>query len=507
MPTKTLPSRGAKPGGNTSARGSALSEYNRKRDFTKTREPRPHVAKSAKAPIFVIQKHAATRLHWDFRLEADGVLKSWAVTKEPTLDPGVKRLAVRVEDHPLGYATFHGDIPAGEYGAGHVDIWDRGRYEPKFDVTEGIRKGKVEVTLHGKRLKGAFALVRMGGPAEKENWLLIKMKDEYAKAGTASSESGNGKSEKPKVAGKTRGSPGPGARVTGKVSQPGASTKVEFTHVDKMMFPEAGVTKGDLLRFYLEIAPTLLPYLKSRPMTLERLPDGLSKPDAPRFWQKNTPKHYPKWLGRVNLPTEDGREVEYTLVNDENALAYLVNQGAVTFHPHLSRIWDLEHPDFVLFDLDPGEATFAEAVKIAKRIEKLLDKQGVEAYPKTSGKSGLHVLAPWAKDGGFDEARAWALEIAEQTVKALPEIATTERSIAGRRGRVYVDVMQNARGKHVVPPYVVRATPLATISTPLEWRELTPRLDPAKFSMKTVLQRVRKQGDLMAGLAASYRRK
>src|SRR5438270_98332 len=150
------------------------------RAAVEAREPVAKVARSAKAPIFVIQKHAATRLHWDFRLEADGVLKSWAVTKEPTLDPAVKRLAVHVEDHPLGYATFHGDIPTGEYGAGHVEIWDRGTYEPKFDVTEGIRRGKVEVTMHGRKLKGAFALVRMGPPSEKENWLLIKMKDDYA---------------------------------------------------------------------------------------------------------------------------------------------------------------------------------------------------------------------------------------------------------------------------------------------------------------------------------------
>jgi bifunctional non-homologous end joining protein LigD len=479
-----------------------LAEYKRKRDFTRTREPKPVAGRTAKAPIFVIQKHAATRLHWDFRLEADGVLKSWAVTKEPTLDPTVKRLAVRVEDHPFGYATFHGDIPAGEYGAGHVDIWDRGTFEPKFDVTDGMRRGKVEVTLHGKRLKGAFALVRMGPPSEKENWLLIKMKDEYAKAGTDTSEE---KPAKTKSSKSDRRSYGLEAGVTGKVSQDGKSQKVQFTHVDKMWFPQAGATKGDVLRFYLEIAPILLPYLKSRPMTLERLPDGLT-PNAPQFWQKNTPKHYPQWIARVNLPTEDGREVEYTLVNDENALAYLVNQGAITFHPYLSRIWDLEHPDFVLFDLDVGEASFADAVKIAKRLHALLDKQGVESFPKTSGKSGLHVLTPWTNDGGYEKARAWASEIADEAVRALPSIATTERSKSGRRGRVYVDVMQNAKGKHVVPPWVVRATPRATVSTPLQWDEVTGRLDPRKFTMKVALQRAKK-GDAMQALVESYRRK
>src|ERR1700722_11722321 len=163
----------------------ALSEYKRKRDFSKTAEPGPKIAKSRKLPVFVIQEHHATRLHWDFRLEAEGVLKSWAVTKEPTLDPSVKRLAVRVEDHPFEYAKFHGDIPEGQYGAGHVDIWDSGTYEPKGNVVPGLSSGKVEVNLHGKKLKGMFALVRMGPPSKKENWLLIKMKDEFAKPGSA----------------------------------------------------------------------------------------------------------------------------------------------------------------------------------------------------------------------------------------------------------------------------------------------------------------------------------
>jgi bifunctional non-homologous end joining protein LigD len=326
------------------------------------------------------------------------------------------------------------------------------------------------------------------------------MKDEYARKGAAD------KPEKKSSSGLKRIPHGPEARVTGKVSQAGKTQKVQFTHVDKIWFPQAEVTKGDVLRFYLEIAPTLLPYLKSRPMTLERLPDGLATPDSPRFWQKNTPKHYPQWIARVDLPTEDGREVEYTLVNDENALAYLVNQGAITFHPYLSRIWDLEHPDFVLFDLDVGEASFGDAVKIAQKLHALLDQQRVESFPKTSGKSGLHVMTPWTKDGGYDEARAWASEVAGEVVAAFPSIATTERSKAARGGRVYVDVMQNAKGKHVVPPWVVRATPLATVSTPLEWDEVTGRLDPKKFTMRIALQRARK-GDLMRPLMENYRRK
>jgi bifunctional non-homologous end joining protein LigD len=270
------------------------------------------------------------------------------------------------------------------------------------------------------------------------------------------------------------------------------SKRVTFTHIEKMMFPEAGVTKGDLLAYYAQISPRLLPHLKDRPITVERLPDGLSKPNAPRFWQKNTPEYYPKWIPRVNIPTEDGRDVHYALINDLDALLYFVNQGAITFHTFFSRVNSLKNPDFVLFDLDVGDAKFTDAVKIAQTIRKLLDAQKAKSFPKTSGKRGLHVLVPWKRPGGYPAARAWAVEVAASTVKARPNIATTERSIAKRGNRVYVDVMQNDLGKHVVPPYIVRATPLATVSTPLDWEEVANRLNPEKFTMPAVLARAKR---------------
>ena len=197
--------------------------------------------------------------------------------------------------------------------------------------------------------------------------------------------------------------------------------------------------------------------------------------------------------------------MNYALVNDEHALAYLVNQGTVTFHVWFSRTYDIDRPDFVVFDLDPSGAPFLHVVQIARTLHKLLDAAKVESYPKTSGKSGLHILVPWLQPGGYDEARAWAMAIAEQAVAALPRIATVERSKAARGGRVYVDVMQNARGHHAVPAYVVRATPGATVSTPLEWREVNAKLDPKKFTMDAVLKRVAKKGDLLPDFTANTR--
>ena len=278
---------------------------------------------------------------------------------------------------------------------------------------------------------------------------------------------------------------------------------VQFTNVDKLMFPDAGYTKGDLLNYYKEIAPKLLPHLRDRPLTLERLPDGLSRPKAPHFWQKNTPDYYPSWIPRVKLPTERGEIVNYALVNDLRSLLYLVNQGTITFHTFFSRAADLDRPDFVLFDLDPHQSTLANAVKIAKHLHGLLTAAKVKSFVKTSGKTGLHVMVPWTQRGGYDEARGWALDFAQRVEDDLKDIATTARSIKARGKRVYVDVMQNVQGRHAVPPYVVRATPNAAVSTPLEWDELTARLRPETFDIKTALRRFKKQRkDPIASLVA-----
>ena len=174
-----------------------LKQYNEMRNFSKTREPKGEIPKKKnRQPIFVVQKHAATRLHWDLRLELDGVLKSWAVTNEPVPDPSVKRLAVRTEDHPLAYAGFEGDIPKGEYGGGHMDIWDKGTWEAVGDPHEGLGKGKLGFNLSGSKLQGHWTLVRMRGGGKRENWLLIKGKDDAAVIVPMSKENKEGKISK-----------------------------------------------------------------------------------------------------------------------------------------------------------------------------------------------------------------------------------------------------------------------------------------------------------------------
>ncbi len=486
----------------------ALEEYRAKRNFRQTPEPAAQPEKGHRQPIFVVQEHHASRLHYDFRLEADGVLKSWAVPKQPSLDPSQKRLAVRVEDHPLAYATFAGTIPEGQYGAGTVTIWDHGTYENLLaekaepqSVTEGIEAGRLEFVLHGDKLRGRFALIHMRGRRQggKENWLLIKMKDEYARPESDTATAGAPTTRRRK---RTQ-SAAPTARVSSHSRR--VPDDLTFTHTDKILYPDAGITKGDVLDFYRRIAPRLLPYLRDRPVTLERLPEGLGA-GAPHFWQKHTPASYPDWIPRVELPSERGKPVSYALVNDRPTLLYLVNQGTLTFHVWLSRMEDLDRPDFVLFDLDVGQATFADAVAVARELHEILQGEGEKAFVKTSGKTGLHILVPWKAAGDYDAARAWAGGIAKRVVEALPEQATVETRKANRGRRVYVDVLQNARGHHVVPPYVLRAVPGAPVSTPLTWRELTPDLEPSRFNIRTIFQRLsRQKQDPMAGLVRGRR--
>jgi bifunctional non-homologous end joining protein LigD len=469
-----------------------LAEYKRKRDFKSTPEPSSAKApRKHKQPIFVVQEHHASTHHFDFRLEADGVLKSWAVPKGPSMSPADKRLAVEVEDHPLSYATFSGDIPEGHYGAGHVEIWDHGTYEPESPISpktvpDALEKGRLTFELHGRKLKGAFSLIRTRPRGGKPQWLLMKRTDEHADV-----------SDRPFV--KPKGAVRRVNAVPKVVVSKAKSKGVELTHPEKVLYPEVPLTKQDVADYYRRVAHVMLPYLRNRPVTVERFPAGVAE-KSPRFWQKNLPKGTPDWVARVELPSEEGKRVQYGLINDLDTLMWFVNQNAVSYHVYLSTVDDLERPDVLLFDLDPGGAAFTDVVRVAKSLHEILEGHGVASYLKTSGKSGLHVLTRWEEAGGYDAARAWAESVAGELVGRHPTLATTERTIAKRGGRIYVDYVQNALGHHFVAPYSLRAMGGATVSTPLEWGELTGRLNPKAFTAKGLPKRVAGKGDLMAGV-------
>jgi bifunctional non-homologous end joining protein LigD len=758
-----------------------LGDYRRKRDPARTPEPFSGGAGPSEQPIFVIQRHDARRLHYDFRLEENGALASWAVPKGVPLEPGERALAVHVEDHPLEYATFEGEIPKGEYGAGSVEVWDTGTY----DLLERKPNGQRTFVLHGKRLNGSWTLIPAHLDGKEQNWLLIRRSedgaepspgrryrpmlatraeqiphgddwlyevkfdgwraiayvrggdctlvsrndndltgrfeqvakevvkatkspnavldgeitrvDEAGRASFSELQQGSGalvyfafdlleldgepvvelplverkarlrklldgrnhsvvlsedfddgdalftvagerrlegviakrasstykegrrtrdwlkiktdNNDEFVVAGYTRGegrrantfgslvlavnedgglryvgNVGTGFnekeidrlltllrplhRVTspfatvpkmprvrrgdvqwvepelvaqvrygewthdghlrhpaylglredkeaGEVTRPGAAEspktrtvgrgkrELKLVNLDKLFWPDEGITKGDLLDYYEQIAPVLVPQLAHRPFTMRRYPDGAY---GKAFFQKDAPSHMPEWIERYRalVSTRDKARtkkwVEFPVVDDEQALLWMVNMGCIDMNTWYSRIDRPDRPDWVLFDLDPTpEVPWPQTMQVALIVKELLDSLDLESFPKTSGGKGFHILVPVERRSAYADTRSFAEIIAGAVARAHPKLATTEWSKARRRG-VLIDANQNGEGKTIASAYSVRPRPGAPVSTPLHWDEVDEHLDPLRFTMDAVLGRVRDHGDLYAGM-------
>ena len=785
-----------------------LDDYRRKRSPDRTPEPMPGPGGGeSRSGIFVMQKHAATRLHYDLRLEWDGVLKSWAVPKGPSPDPADKRVAMQTEDHPVEYADFEGIIPAGNYGAGPMIVWDRGRCAHLIDPRQGMIDGKLLFELSGYKLRGRWTLVRT--KRNPKEWLLIKETgDEHVRRkGTFSEESvlsglgvdelgvdrgagilqvlerlkaprgrihaaevqvmlaepreeafddpswlfelkvdgfravaakegaraaihyrrgadataifpdlakallslpyehvvfdgeiavldeqgrpafqrlqrralltapldvaraaaalpaslfvfdllgfgdfdlrplpllqrkqilqrllpplgplryidhveGQGRAlfasirelglegivAKRKdsiyrggrfrdwvkvridktsdfvVVGYTQGEgsrsglgalhvaqhqpgglvyagrvgggfsekeltqaqallqdlkitrppcigpipTGPGhtwckpslvvevryKEVTedgllrqptflrfrddktteecvsaeppapGPVSQP-SPRQAALSNLGKVFWPDAGYTKGDLINYYRSISPWLLPYLRDRAVTLTRYPDGIA---GKSFFQKDAPDHVPDWVRTARVG-----ELDFFVCDDLEMLLYVVNLGTIPLHLPANRI--NANPDWCVIDLDPKEAPFAWVVVLARAVHELCEELGLPSFPKTSGQKGLHVLIPLGAQLNHQQATSLGELIARVVEGRHPEIGTTERNLAARRGRVYLDFLQNGDGKTIAGPFSARPVPGATVSAPLRWTEVNGKLDPKKFTLKSMPGRMKR---------------
>lgn len=677
-----------------------LESYRRKRDFAKSPEPAAGAARAARGkarepePIFVVHRHEARQLHYDLRLEMEGVLKSFAVPKGFSWTPEDKHLAVQTEDHPIEYEDFDGVIPKGLYGAGTMTIWDRGTYRLTHgkDPVEELAAGELKLELKGGRLRGGWHMVRTRG---ERDWLLFKHKDRYAREKgdpelaldfSRVPPAGGPAALPPMTPGDTRtpfsapgwlfeldfagrraiatvagddvrfagasgrplgvdlpaiakdlrrlraqtarvdgvlvaldererpdpdtlarrlregatgdlvyyvfdllhyedwsladlpllerkrallsllprglgnvlyvdhvtergeelsaavlqgGLPGVVAKRADSAYRPGPSPawvkvpapaaggapaardaaargktvsqalaagggrrragKVKITNRAKVFWPAEGITKGRLLDYYERIADVLLPYLRDRPLHMLRYPDGIQ---GKAFYQKNVTGRVPDWVPTVELGEEGGEPVRYVVCNDRDTLLYLVNLASIDLHPWHSRVSAMDSPDWAILDLDPSADDFAKVVRIARTVGKTLRGAGLRPLLKTSGATGMHIYVPLARGYTYEQAKMFCEVVARMTVREHKDIATVERTPGKRGNKVYVDFGQNRREQTVVPPYVVRPVPGASVSCPLDWDELSVGMSPQDFTMDVVGERLAARGDLFRPLLA-----
>lgn len=271
--------------------------------------------------------------------------------------------------------------------------------------------------------------------------------------------------------------------------------RVVVSNPDKLFWPDDGLRKQDLVGFYREVGPWLLPYLRDRPLVLTRYPDGIA---GKSFFQKNAPPYIPSWLRTKTMWSEHAeREIEYFVCDEVDAVAYVANLATIPLHVWGSRLQDLQHPDWCILDLDPKGAPFVHVVRIAREIEALCRDIEMPAFLKTSGSTGLHVLLPLGRQCTFEQCRALGEILAQVVARRLHDIATIERHVPSRRGRVYIDFLQNGHGRLLVAPLSLRPLPRAPVSTPLHWHELRDDLDTHDFNLRTVPARLAAVGDPM----------
>jgi bifunctional non-homologous end joining protein LigD len=278
---------------------------------------------------------------------------------------------------------------------------------------------------------------------------------------------------------------------------------VELTNLDKLYFPEAGITKGDMIDYYIRFAQYILPWLRNRPFTMVPYPHGAG---GKSFYQKQIPDNAPEFLESAELPSERRGSIKWSLVNNLPSLVYMANRACIEMHAWFSRLPKPDEPDVAIFDLDPsGNTGYSDAAAAAKLIRIILDDMKIKAFPKTSGATGLHIVIP-IEPAPFEKVRGFLTGICRMVEQADPGRFTTERTIAKRGDRVYLDAVQNARGKTIPSPYSVRATAAATVSAPLSWDEVEGGAEPGQFTIRTIGERIKQTGDLYAPLYAMRQR-
>ena len=517
----------------------SLKRYRAKRDFSATPEPAESGASSADGLVFVVQKHWASSLHYDLRLELDGVMKSWAVPKGPSFDTRDRRMAIHVEDHPISYNQFEGTIPPGQYGAGKVIVWDKGTWVPEADPEQGYRSGNLKFELRGIKLHGRWVLVRMKGRGEKqEPWLLIKEKDAFVRpalefsvvdelpdsvnaaampaaepvagattgkadkadkaapaakntSGTTRTASGDKRgtpaTEGEKAAdaariGVARGASAPAAPVSKSLG-----TRVRVTNPERVIDASTGITKVELVRYYDLIGGLMLPHLKGRPVALLRAPAGIG---GELFFQKHAGIERLPGVRQLD-PALDIGHPPMLEVASRRGLLSAAQWNVVEFHTLNTAATSFEHPDRMVFDLDPGEGVDWPTVQqAAQLVNGFLAQLGLTAFLKTSGGKGLHVVVPVRKVHDWDTVKDFSKAVVAHLAKTIPQLFVSKSGPKNRVGKILVDYLRNGVGASTASAWSARARPGLGISVPVDWDELASLKGGNHWNIRTVQRRL-----------------
>ena len=441
---------------------ASLSTYHRKRDFGATPEPEGRVRSHRGKLQYVIQRHQARHLHYDFRLELDGVLKSWAVPKGPSERVGDRRLAVQVEDHPVQYANFEGDIPPGQYGAGRVDIWDRGTWTPIGDARAGLRDGHLKFELSGERLHGRWALVRFKHDPKrgKDDWLLVRERPSDAVPRKRTRARKADDEAKPKVAG------------------------VAISNANRVIRDSGDVTKLDVVRYYEAVATAFLPQVKRRPLAVIKCPGGNF---ANCFFQRHPTDPDNPARTQIDSPP-------YLRLDSLADVISTVQNGVFEFHSWGAHFPRVDRPDRIILDLDPDVdlswPTLREACELTRA---LLDRLELRWFLKTTGGKGFHFVVPLVPRDDWDDVKAFARGLATTLAKASPQLFVSTASKARRGGRVFVDYLRNADGATAVAAYSLRARPGLPVSMPIAWSALREDVRGTCFTVRNVPQIIKRR--------------
>lgn len=439
-----------------------LTKYNNKRNFNITSEPIGKILKNNKKLTFCVQHHIARKDHFDFRLEYNGTMSSWAIPKGPSYNPKDKRLAIKVEDHPISYKNFEGTIPKGEYGAGTVMLFDLGYYKIiKYE------KNLIKVILYGKRFKGMWTLTHF----KDDNWLLIKDHDFYKNYIDIT---------KYKRSIKTN-------RTMKEIKDNEKKKEILLTSPNKKII--GNITKKVIFNYYKKVAPYMMPYLENRIISVVKAPSGINN----KIFFKKHLENQKRYLEKINISSKNDKEKDYYYILDEIGLLSEVQMNSYEFHIWGSNASNKNKPNMMVFDLDPDKSLSLDKLRFGvKYLKEILDNLNLKSFLKTSGGKGYHICIPFKNNLTWKKFYKISEDIANIIENTHSELFTTNNRKEKRKNKIFIDYLRNQKSATFVAPYSVRLRKNAPVSMPIAWNELD-KIKPNEITIYKAIKRLKKK--------------